>query len=49
MERLALHELIDPRLGESYDTYELYHLARVAFLCVRRDPEMRPAMGEVCI
>ena len=49
MERLSLHELIDPRLGESYDTYELYHLARVAFLCVRRDPEMRPAMAEVCI
>ncbi|ONK73272.1 uncharacterized protein A4U43_C04F29210 [Asparagus officinalis] len=47
VERLALHELIDPRLGEAYDTYELYHLARAAFLCVRRDPEMRPAMGEV--
>jgi len=28
VERLALHELIDPRLGESYDTYELSHLAR---------------------
>ncbi|WOL12313.1 calcium/calmodulin-regulated receptor-like kinase 1 isoform X5 [Canna indica] len=47
VESLALHQLIDPRLGESYDTYELYHLARAAFLCVRRNPEMRPSMGEV--
>ncbi|URE09758.1 STYKc [Musa troglodytarum] len=47
VENLALHELIDPRLGESYDIYELYHLARAAFLCVRRNPEMRPSIGEV--
>ncbi|KAF8404350.1 hypothetical protein HHK36_009233 [Tetracentron sinense] len=46
IERLALHELIDPRIGESYDTYELYHMARTAYLCVRRRPEMRPSMGE---
>ncbi|CAL9763524.1 unnamed protein product [Musa acuminata subsp. burmannicoides] len=47
VENLALHELIDPRLGESYDIYELYHLVRAAFLCVRRNPEMRPSIGEV--
>ncbi|XP_073100586.1 probable serine/threonine-protein kinase PBL2 [Elaeis guineensis] len=47
VERLALHELIDPRIGESYDTYALYYLARAAFLCVRRNPEIRPSMGEV--
>ncbi|RWW31530.1 hypothetical protein GW17_00003842 [Ensete ventricosum] len=47
VENLALHELIDPRLGESYDIYELYHLARAAFLCVGRNPEMRPSIGEV--
>ncbi|XP_072998496.1 probable serine/threonine-protein kinase PBL23 isoform X2 [Typha latifolia] len=46
VERLALHELIDPRIGDSYDTYGLYHLAKTAFLCVRRNPEMRPSMGE---
>ncbi|KAM0946375.1 putative protein kinase RLK-Pelle-RLCK-VI family [Dioscorea sansibarensis] len=48
VESLALHELVDPRLGDSFDTHELYLLARVAFLCVRRNPEMRPSMGEVC-
>lgn len=48
IERLALHELIDPRLGESYDTCELYHMARAAYLCLKSDPEMRPSMGEVC-
>lgn len=47
IERLALHELIDPRLGEAYDTYELYHMARTAYLCVQSNPEMRPSMGEV--
>ncbi|KAA8546488.1 hypothetical protein F0562_002773 [Nyssa sinensis] len=47
IERLALHELIDPRLGDSYDTYELYHMARTAYLCVQSNPEMRPSMGEV--
>ncbi|XP_077213858.1 inactive protein kinase SELMODRAFT_444075-like isoform X2 [Tasmannia lanceolata] len=47
IERLALHELIDPCIGESYDTYELYHMAKASYLCVRRNPEMRPSMDEV--
>ncbi|KAJ8531203.1 hypothetical protein K7X08_026637 [Anisodus acutangulus] len=47
IERLALHELIDPRIGDSYDTFEGYHMARTAFLCVQNDPELRPSMGEV--
>ncbi|KAL1815675.1 hypothetical protein ACET3Z_018249 [Daucus carota] len=47
IESLALHELIDPRLGESYDTCELYHMARAAYLCLKNDPEMRPSMAEV--
>ncbi|XP_020097901.1 probable serine/threonine-protein kinase PBL5 isoform X1 [Ananas comosus] len=47
VESLALHELIDPRIGDSYDTYALYRLAKAAFLCVRRNPELRPSMGEV--
>lgn len=45
--RLALHELIDPRIEDSYDTYELYLMARTAYLCVQSSPEMRPSMGEV--
>ncbi|KAK6939958.1 Protein kinase domain [Dillenia turbinata] len=48
IERLALHELIDPRIGDSYDTYELYHMAKTAYFCVQRSPEMRPSMAEVC-
>ncbi|KAG9142496.1 hypothetical protein Leryth_017004 [Lithospermum erythrorhizon] len=47
IEKLALHELIDPRLGESYDTYELYHMARAAYMCIQTDPAMRPSMAEV--
>ncbi|KAF5467836.1 hypothetical protein F2P56_012048 [Juglans regia] len=44
---LALHELIDRRLGDVYDTYELYIMAKTAYLCVQRSSEMRPSMGEV--
>ncbi|KAL6840217.1 hypothetical protein ACP4OV_030027 [Aristida adscensionis] len=47
VESLALHELIDERIKDTYDTYELYHLARAAYLCVRPNPEQRPSMGEV--
>ncbi|XP_047158877.1 proline-rich receptor-like protein kinase PERK14 [Vigna umbellata] len=47
IEKLALHELIDTRLSESYDTYELYLMAKAAYFCVQRKPEMRPSMGEV--
>ena len=47
IKKLALHELIDPRIGQSYDTYELYLLAKAAYSCVQRSPEMRPSMGEV--
>ncbi|KAL2467799.1 receptor-like cytosolic serine/threonine-protein kinase RBK1 [Forsythia ovata] len=47
IQTLALHELVDPRLGDSYVTYELYHMARTAYLCVQTEPEMRPSMAEV--
>ncbi|KAK6277233.1 hypothetical protein POUND7_017556 [Theobroma cacao] len=47
IEKLALHELIDPRIGESYDTYQLYLMAKTAYICVQQSPEMRPSMGEV--
>ncbi|CAL5203945.1 unnamed protein product [Lathyrus oleraceus] len=45
--KLALQELIDPRLGQSYDTYELYLMAKAANFCMQRKPEMRPSMREV--
>ncbi|XP_062227609.1 inactive protein kinase SELMODRAFT_444075-like [Phragmites australis] len=47
VESLALHELIDDCIKDTYDTYGLYHLARAAYLCVRTNPEQRPSMGEV--
>ncbi|KAJ9166733.1 hypothetical protein P3X46_021440 [Hevea brasiliensis] len=47
IERLALHELIDQRIGDSYDTYELYLMAKAALLCIQRNPEMRPSIGEI--
>ncbi|KAE8685685.1 LRR receptor-like serine/threonine-protein kinase HSL2-like [Hibiscus syriacus] len=47
IEKLALHELIDPGIGESYDTYQLYLMAKAAYLCMQMNPEMRPSMPEV--
>ncbi|XP_047306969.1 probable serine/threonine-protein kinase PBL15 [Impatiens glandulifera] len=47
LQGLALHQLIDPHIGESYDPYELYHMAKAAYLCIKCRPEERPSMGEV--
>lgn len=47
MESLALHDLIDRRLNDAYDPYELYQMAKTAYLCVKLDPDKRPSMGEV--
>lgn len=49
IENMELHELIDPRIGDSYDTYELYLMARAAYSCIQRNPELRPSMGEVIV
>ncbi|KAL2339704.1 hypothetical protein Fmac_007644 [Flemingia macrophylla] len=47
IEKLALHDLVDTRLGESYVTYELYIMAKAAHMCVQRNPEKRPSMAQV--
>lgn len=47
IEKLALHELIDKRMDDSHDTYELYLMAKAAYLCIQTTPEKRPSMGEV--
>ncbi|KAL5571796.1 hypothetical protein UlMin_021393 [Ulmus minor] len=44
---LALHKLIDPKIGDTYDTYELYLMTKAASSCVQISPEMRPSIGEV--
>ncbi|XP_020548102.1 probable receptor-like protein kinase At3g17420 isoform X1 [Sesamum indicum] len=50
IQTLAFDELVDPRLEYSYDTYELYNMARAAYSCVQTKPSMRPTIGEVlCI
>ncbi|KAL3840060.1 hypothetical protein ACJIZ3_024651 [Penstemon smallii] len=47
IQTLTLDELVDPRLGDSYSTYELYLMAKAAYLCVQNKPTMRPTMREV--
>ncbi|KAL2502260.1 Protein kinase superfamily protein [Forsythia ovata] len=40
-------ELIDPSLGNDYDTTQLSRLAFAASLCIRASPIWRPSMSEV--
>ncbi|KAK6131993.1 hypothetical protein DH2020_034267 [Rehmannia glutinosa] len=47
IETLVLDELVDPRLRDSYSTYEVYQMARAAYLCIQNKPDMRPSIGEV--
>ncbi|KAK6114955.1 hypothetical protein DH2020_007224 [Rehmannia glutinosa] len=46
IETLVLDELVDPRLRDSYSTYEVYQMARAAYLCIQNKPDMRPSIGE---
>ncbi|KAG6390457.1 hypothetical protein SASPL_148192 [Salvia splendens] len=46
IQMLKRGELVDPRLGDSYATYEVYQMARVAYLCVQTK---RPTVGEVLL
>ncbi|KAL1533547.1 non-specific serine/threonine protein kinase [Salvia divinorum] len=46
---LKLEKLVDPRLGDLYGTYEVYQMARVAYLCVQKKPTIRPTVGEVLL
>lgn len=46
LETLSFRELADPRLGD-YNMFEMYHMARTAYLCLQTDPELRPSMSEV--
>ncbi|KAL8030834.1 hypothetical protein ABFX02_14G312100 [Erythranthe guttata] len=47
IQTLSFDELVDSRLEGSYSTYEVYNIARAAYLCVQIKPKMRPSMGEV--
>ncbi|XP_042064144.1 serine/threonine-protein kinase PBL34-like [Salvia splendens] len=50
IESLALDDLVDPRLGAAYCTYELYNMARAAYSCLQTAPLSRPTLTEiVCI
>ncbi|XP_051139036.1 inactive protein kinase SELMODRAFT_444075-like isoform X2 [Andrographis paniculata] len=46
IQTLALDELVDPRLGDSYSTYELYQMSQLAYSCVQSKPALRPTIGE---
>ncbi|XP_057785874.1 serine/threonine-protein kinase CDG1-like isoform X2 [Salvia miltiorrhiza] len=46
IETLSLRELSDPRLEDSCNTCELYHMARTAYACIQTEPQMRPSMAE---
>lgn len=41
------HELLDPRLESSHDTFELVSMVRAASLCLTEDPSSRPRISQV--
>ncbi|CAJ1971963.1 unnamed protein product [Sphenostylis stenocarpa] len=47
IEKLAFHELIDSRIAHSYNSNDLYMMAKVAYYCVQRNHEKRPSIAEV--
>ncbi|GER52019.1 protein kinase family protein [Striga asiatica] len=47
LEKGDAKQVIDPQLGEDYDSNELDRLAFVASLCIRASPIWRPTMSEV--
>lgn len=47
IEAHALHDLVDPRIGDTYCTYDLYNMAKAAYFCVQTKPTLRPTMAEV--
>ncbi|KAH6810023.1 hypothetical protein C2S51_027806 [Perilla frutescens var. frutescens] len=42
-----LMELVDPRLGESFNSDEVEKVIRLALLCISPDPAVRPAISQV--
>lgn len=48
LQKQAIKELLDPRLMNCYSEQEIYCMALCAYLCIRRDPNSRPRMSQVC-
>lgn len=47
LENNNVKELVDPRLGEDYDTIDMERVISAASLCVDHSPDMRPDMSTV--
>ncbi|CAI9100543.1 OLC1v1037669C1 [Oldenlandia corymbosa var. corymbosa] len=47
LEKCAIRELIDPVLANGYPEQEVECMLRCAFLCIQRDPLLRPRMSQV--
>lgn len=42
-----LSQLLDSRLGSNYDHEQIERMALAATLCIRREPQTRPRIGNV--
>ncbi|KAK9735529.1 hypothetical protein RND81_04G210700 [Saponaria officinalis] len=42
-----LSQLLDPRLGNEYDLGQIERMVLAATLCIRREPQLRPRIGNV--
>ena len=44
-----LSQLLDPRLGSNYDHDQIERMVLAATLCIRREPQTRPRIGNVSL
>lgn len=48
VKEVNIKKLIDPCLGDSYVKEDLCSMLQCASLCIRKDPDSRPRMSQVC-
>lgn len=44
-----IRELVDPSLGDNYDTEEMERMVLTASLCIEQSPILRPRMSQASI
>ncbi|KAJ7517180.1 hypothetical protein O6H91_21G013200 [Diphasiastrum complanatum] len=47
LEAHQYHELVDSRLRNHYNDYEMYCMLQTAYLCICQNPDFRPRMSQV--
>ncbi|THU72849.1 hypothetical protein C4D60_Mb04t16540 [Musa balbisiana] len=49
LEQNHIRDLIDPSLGDSYDSKQMDRAAKTAYICIQHSSVLRPRMSEACL